>query len=345
MGTSSSKRSGTTRKTSQATKVQVSPRPPDNPHPATLPQTYEYAPSDKQKVQEVPGSPTNPSPIQTNRAIHLIKANSEKLGQVGDGTWAQNASQVLAEANKIVPLQNSVSFNQSGRRVSRNSFTTHAELDATNVHAAADAAYHRVRGTNETAGLRVAGAAATESTQQLSNTGGTGTSSILGGNNKGGVIGKSKEKMRMTFYQRVDDDVSLFDKLHEMLCSKSFTLYAANEMQRAYCMMSGFAYTPLKATEKEKIATSWAPIPVTSSCCQYMNVSTRTHAHTHTLLTTALGESCPTRGAHTHTFHSSQQQISGIYSRAAVTQNRCRRSSSSNAICSCVATNYPDMYC
>jgi len=53
----------------------------------------------------------------------------------------------------------------------------------------------------------------------------------------------------------------LFDRLHEMLCSRTFTLYAANEMQRAYCMMSGFPYEPIDRMDKEKIAMSWAPIP------------------------------------------------------------------------------------
>ena len=63
--------------------------------------------------------------------------------------------------------------------------------------------------------------------------------------------------------------------------------------------------------------------------------------HTHTLLGTVLGEFCATCGTHTHTLSDSrQQQLLVIISRAAATQNRCKRSSRSNAICSSEMTQH-----
>ena len=65
--------------------------------------------------------------------------------------------------------------------------------------------------------------------------------------------------------------------------------------------------------------------------------------YTHTLLMSVLGEFRATRGTHTHTLTSRQQQISGIISRAAATQTAVKRSSQSNAyLASCTPPRLAD---
>ena len=65
-----------------------------------------------------------------------------------------------------------------------------------------------------------------------------------------------------------------------------------------------------------------------------------THTHTPHV---GIGESCEKRDPHTHSLTSRQQWISGIISRAAATQNRCKRSSQSKVyLASCTPPRLAD---
>jgi hypothetical protein len=74
----------------------------------------------------------------------------------------------------------------------------------------------------------------------------------------------------MTFIGRVKQDATLFEKLHEMFRSTSFTVFAANELTKAWCVLEGCEFQPINEHEKEKIACSWASIPAADCVAHQM---------------------------------------------------------------------------
>lgn len=54
---------------------------------------------------------------------------------------------------------------------------------------------------------------------------------------------------------------NLFTKLRDLFRSKAFTVYAANELDKAYCVLEGCVHIPIDEHQKERIACSWAAIP------------------------------------------------------------------------------------
>jgi hypothetical protein len=80
---------------------------------------------------------------------------------------------------------------------------------------------------------------------------------------------------RMTFMQRIHRNATVFDKIHEMFRSKSFTVHAANELHKAYCTLEGCEYIAIDEQEKEKIACAWAPIPAADAIAHQIAFQTR----------------------------------------------------------------------
>ena len=90
---------------------------------------------------------------------------------------------------------------------------------------------------------------------------------------------ESKQEVRqkaLTFIRRVSQNSTLFEKLGEMFTSKSFTIYAANELCRAYCVLEGCPFEEISEHQKDKIACSWASIPAADAVAHQMAFMRRT---------------------------------------------------------------------
>ena len=61
-----------------------------------------------------------------------------------------------------------------------------------------------------------------------------------------------------------------FQKLRDLFRSKDFTVYAANELDKAYCVLEGCVHTPIDEFQRERIACCWASIPAADAVAHQM---------------------------------------------------------------------------
>ena len=73
---------------------------------------------------------------------------------------------------------------------------------------------------------------------------------------------------------------SLFEKLAEMFRSKTFIIFAANELAKAYCTIEGCPYNAIDEHQKEQIASCWASIPAADAVAHQVG-TVATCANTH----------------------------------------------------------------
>merc|ERR1712166_1891 len=61
-----------------------------------------------------------------------------------------------------------------------------------------------------------------------------------------------------------------FQRLDDLFRSKDFTVYAANELDKAYCVLEGCVHTPIDEFQRERIACCWASIPAADAVAHQM---------------------------------------------------------------------------
>lgn len=65
-------------------------------------------------------------------------------------------------------------------------------------------------------------------------------------------------------------ETSCFAKQREMFHSKAFIVFAANELDKAYCVLEGVVHSPMDEHQKEQIGCCWAPIPAADAFAHQM---------------------------------------------------------------------------